>query len=109
MTKQEIEQTALLKAKTGQSFSNYPAIIAGFVQKGIPEEDIRPRENVFTYNAWKAQGKQVRRGEHGVKIITYITVNKKTKNGQGIEETKQVRRPRTVTVFHVSQVDDIAA
>jgi hypothetical protein len=45
---------ALSRATTGQSLSNYPTIYGGFMEKGIPESEIKPRENVFTYNAWRA-------------------------------------------------------
>jgi hypothetical protein len=59
---------ALSRATSGLSMSNYPTIYGGFMEKGIPESEIKPRENVFTYNAWRALGRQVRRGEHGVKV-----------------------------------------
>jgi hypothetical protein len=62
----------LKRAVSGQSFSNFPAIFSGFAAKGIPESEIKPRENVFTFQAWKALGRVVRRGEHGVKIATFI-------------------------------------
>src|SRR5712692_9223746 len=55
--KAEIRQEALTRAVTGQSYSNYPAIVAGFMAKGIPEDQIKPRENVFTYEAWRALGR----------------------------------------------------
>jgi hypothetical protein len=42
---------ALSRATTGLSMSNYPTIYGGFMEKGIPESEIKPRENVFTYNA----------------------------------------------------------
>jgi hypothetical protein len=45
---------ALSRATSGMSVSNYPTIYGGFIQKGIPESEIKPRENVFTYNAWRA-------------------------------------------------------
>ena len=45
-SKQEIQQEALSRAANGQSLANWPAILAGFTAKGIPETDIRPRENV---------------------------------------------------------------
>lgn len=54
MTTQERRAEALTRACTGQTLSNYPAIFQGFTAIGIPEQDIRPRENVFTYEAWKA-------------------------------------------------------
>src|SRR5260370_42467019 len=76
LTKQLIQQEALGRAVGGQSLSNWPAIIAGFMAKGISESDIRPRENVFTYHAWRALGRQVRRGEHGVKVVTFVSVDR---------------------------------
>src|SRR5262245_65976096 len=72
--REEMQQEALGRALGGQTMSNWPAIISGFTAKGIPESDIRPRENVFTYHAWRALGRQVRRGEHGVKVVTFVAV-----------------------------------
>jgi len=63
---------SLKRAVHGQSFSNFPAIFQGFAAKGIPESEIKPRENVFTFQAWKALGRVVRRGEHGVKVATFM-------------------------------------
>ena len=106
-TKEQMQQEALSRAVAGQSFTNWPAIIAGFAAKGIPEGDIRPRENVFTYHAWRALGRQVRRGEHGVKVMTYVPM---TKKDDATGEKKEIgRQPRTATVFHVSQTDPIDA
>jgi len=61
MTKTEIETEALERARNGQTWTNYPAIFAGFIEKGIAENDIKPRENVFTFHAWKALGRSVNR------------------------------------------------
>jgi hypothetical protein len=101
---QETQREALSKATQGQSMSNYPAIFQGFAAKGIPETEIKPRENVFTFNAWRALGRTVRRGEHGVKVCTIVTRSKENKE-TGKEET--VSMPWTTTVFHVSQTDAI--
>src|ERR1700676_3432529 len=68
----EARQEALSRAMSGQSCSNFPAIFQGFAAKGIPEAEIKPRENVFTFDAWKALGRYVRKGEHGVKVVTMI-------------------------------------
>ena len=100
--KSALRQEALDRAQAGQAVTNYPAIYSGFLARGIPEADIRPRENVFTYNAWKALGRQVRRGEHGVKVVTFVPVDKKNESG---EVTETYRRPWSATVFHVSQTD----
>jgi antirestriction protein ArdC len=78
--------------------------------KGIPEADIRPRENVFTYNAWLALGRQVRRGERGVKISTFVALEGKKDAGNVDAVGKPGRRttrPWTATVFHISQTDPI--
>ena len=85
--------------------SNYPTIYGGFTAKGIPESEIKPRENVFTYNAWRALGRQVRRGEHGVKVLTFIDCQKRDEETGQLKE--RFRRPSSTTVFHISQTDEI--
>jgi antirestriction factor ArdC-like protein len=97
---------SLKRAVSGQSFTNFPAIFQGFVAKGIPQAEIKPRENVFTFDAWKALGRVVRRGEHGVKVVTFIDSPSKEVD-QDTGERKIIRRPWTTTVFHISQTDAI--
>ena len=102
--KEEARQEALTRAVSGQSYSNFPAIFQGFAAKGIPESEIRPRENVFTFDAWKALGRVVRRGEHGVRVCTFIeTVREDKETG----EKTVSRRPWSSTVFHVSQTEPL--
>ena len=101
---EETRKEALSRAIQGQSFSNFPAIFAGFAAKGIPESEIKPRENVFTFNAWKALGRYVRKGEHGVKVLTFIETSKENKETGKVEAS---RRPWTSTVFHISQTDPV--
>mgnify|MGYP001807139930 CR=1 FL=1 len=91
--------SSLNRAEQGQSLSNYPAIFSGFMSRGIPEDQIHPRVNVFTYNAWKAKGRQVRRGEKGVSIVSWITMSSKD------DKTKTFKRPKKASVFHISQTD----
>jgi len=118
--REQMQREALDRAVSGQTLSNWPAIFAGFMAKGIPESEIKPRENVFTYHAWRAIGRQVRRGEHGVKVCTFVTVqgaNSKedvdgiaTNDVDGTNPRKLgYRRPWTATVFHVSQTDPVQA
>jgi hypothetical protein len=116
VTKEQMQGEALTRAVQGQSLSNWPAIIAGFEAKGISADDIRPRENVFTYHAWRALGRQVRRGEHGVKVVTYVAIKgKEDKDGvatndvDGTDKPKSgsSRRPWMATVFHVTQTDPL--
>lgn len=95
---------ALTNAVTSQALTNYPAIFEGFAAKGIPEGEIMPRENVFTFNAWRALGRTVRRGEHGVRVVTFVPMTKKDETG-----TPQPigRKARATTVFHVSQTEPL--
>jgi antirestriction protein ArdC len=83
------------------------------MEKGIPESEILPRENVFTYHAWRALGRQVRRGEHGVKVITYVPVNAKDRDEAAEldpnKPRRKISRPWGATVFHISQTDPIEA
>jgi hypothetical protein len=96
---------ALSRATSGVSVANYPTIYCGFIAKGVPESEIKPRENVFTYNAWRALGRQVRRGEHGVKVLTFVECQKR--DDQTGELRERFRRPFATTVFHISQTDEI--
>jgi len=82
------------------SFLIDQAILQGFADKGIPASDIIPRENVFTYNAWLALNRQVRKGEHGVKVVTWIPAKNK-------DSESSYMLCRRSTVFHVSQTDPI--
>jgi hypothetical protein len=114
-SRQAIQQEALSRAVGNQSLANWPAIFAGFVAKGIPESDIKPRENVFTYHAWRALGRQVRRGEHGIKVLTFVALDRAaatdSEEGDGKPEKRKARgrRPWAATVFHVSQTDPMQA
>ena len=115
-SREQIQHEAVSRAASGQSFANWPAILAGFTAKGIPESDVRPRENVFTYHAWRALGRQVRRGEHGVKVVTFVDTDRKDEGpadaADGTDKPanrRAGRRPWTATVFHVSQTDPAPA
>jgi len=48
MDKQVQQMESLNRAKNGDSLANFPAIISGFMDKGINANDIIPRVNVFT-------------------------------------------------------------
>ena len=91
---------SLQRAKNGDSLANYPAIISGFIEKGINPLEIKPRENVFSYDAWLALGRQVRKGEKGVKVVTWIPA--KDKNSES-----SFMLCRRSSVFHISQTDAI--
>ena len=102
----KLERQALTNALSGMSTMNYQAIIQGFVAKGIAAENIKPRENVFTFHAWCGAGRVVRKGEHGVQICTFVPRDVMDK---ATGEVKTLRLPRTATVFHIDQTDPLPA
>lgn len=98
MKSSELAQSALSRARGGQSMANLPAVYSGFLDMGIAESEILPRVNVLSFHAWRALGRTVRKGQHGVKLVTWIEA-KDAKTGE------TYKKPHTVTVFHVSQTD----
>lgn len=97
---QERNADSLHRAESGDSVKNDLAVIEGFAARGI---EATPRVDVFTYGAWRAKGRQVMkrpqgvdRGAWGVKICAFVRM---TDRQTGEEFT----RPKTVSVFHVSQ------
>jgi antirestriction protein ArdC len=108
MQTETMKYEALNRAVTGQSVMNYSAIYQGFMARGIPENEIIPRQNVLTFWAWQAAGRRVRKGEHGVKATTFVEMSKKPAAGAGADpDARSFRVPRSVTVFHISQTDPI--
>lgn len=97
MNQQAIAQQALHNATSNQSMANYQAILEGLSCMGVPVQDIKPRENVFTFHAWKALGRHVKKGEKGVKVVTWIKYTTK--------EGTEYMRPKTTYVFHISQTE----
>ena len=92
-------QEALTRARSQTSLANDAHVIRQFAARGIPAAEIRPRENVFTFKAWRALGRHVRRGEKSVKVTTYAPAGEPDENG------RQFSRPVTACVFHISQTD----
>ena len=104
MTTVELQEDALARARGSLSTMNYRTIITGFMEKGIKADDIEPRVNVLTFQAWRALGRHVRKGEHGVNVLTWIPVADKKDKITG-EIVAGGRRPKGATVFHISQTD----
>lgn len=104
MTAKEKQQEALTRAVTNQGTMNLGLIYSGFVAKGIPEHEIKPRENVFTFNAWKALNRRIKAGEHGVKIYVFVPFEEtRTDPETGEVKVSRGSSPKTTTVFHISQ------
>ena len=109
MKAKELQAEALTRATCGLSTANYTTIVHGFMAKGIAPDEIIPRENVLTYHAWRALGRQVRKGEHGVRVLTFVPTGKEKADAAGTEGRKNRSgvRPWSSTVFHISQTDPI--
>lgn len=101
---QAMQQQALSNAISNDSVANYQAIFEGFEAMGIDLADVEPRVNVFTFHAWKALGRAVKKGQHGVKIVTVIPCSKKDRE---TGEEVDVMKVKSTTVFHVSQTEAI--
>lgn len=101
----ELAQDALNRATQGQSVANYAAIYHGFAEKGIAADQIIPRQNVLTFHAWRALGRTVKKGEHGVKVFTFVPMTKKdAATGESVSIGKKARN---TTVFHISQTEPV--
>lgn len=108
LSREEVQQRALANALADKSAANYQTIVEGFMEKGIEPEDITPRVNVFTYNAWRELGRQVRRGESGVRILSMAPARSKGEDGESsVEGEKPRMRPVPAVVFHITQTDPI--
>jgi antirestriction protein ArdC len=117
LTRAAIQAQALANATQHTSTANYRDIFEGFQAMGIPPDQILPRENVFTFNAWRHLGRHVRKGEHGVTVVTMIQAKPAAGGAASPEmattaapdlaspETASYKMARRVAVFHISQTD----
>ena len=118
ITREQLQAEALSRAMHGQSTSNLGEIFNGFKAMGIADVDILPRENIFTFWAWKALGRQVRKGEHGVRVTTWVESRKRLqanhrdqqsdKADAAADANTRARFSRPVTVFHISQTEPVS-
>ena len=119
VTGAEIAAEALERARSGNSVNNEVRTIEAFSARGLDPASILPRVNVFTYHAWRANGRQVRRGEKGVPLPTLVRFDT-SKRCPGQPECRACRegvpdqchfkgrgRMKTAYVFHISQTDPI--
>jgi hypothetical protein len=100
--KARVASEALQRIQSSQSLANFAAVIDAFTERGIPEDQIQPKENCLTYNAWQAKGRQVRRGEHGAKITVYYPTQLPP---DAPPDAEPQLRPVTAVIFHISQTD----
>lgn len=96
-------------ARSFDSFSvaNAAAVLAAIQQRGC---SCQPYEDVFTFQRWIAQGRAVRKGEHGIRLPVIVERSAQKRNDEtGEEETRTYRLWRLSHVFCRCQTDPIAA
>ena len=88
------------KSFNGYSMTNAMILTGAAAKRGC---QCKPYQDWFTYKRWQAQGCQVKRGEHGVKLSTFVTMTKTDDDGN-----KEIigRRPWTSVVFCRCQVKE---
>ena len=118
ITREQLQAEALNRAMHGQSTSNLDQIFNGFKAMGIAEVDILPRQNIFTFWAWKALGRKVCKGEHGVRVTTWIESRRQLRSDSNDQQSdtadaasdahSRSRFSQPVTVFHISQTEPVS-
>ena len=84
----------------GYSMTNAMILAGASAKRGC---ECKPYEDWFTYKRWQAQGYQVRRGEHGVRLSTFVTMTKTDEEGNKVAMGK---RPWRSVVFCRCQVEE---
>jgi hypothetical protein len=87
--------------ETAKHFGRFSILNAATVIEGRPC-GCEPYRDVFTYNRWRAQGFQVRKGEKSLRLPVIITVTVKNE-AENTEESRRIGR--NVPVFCRCQVD----
>jgi hypothetical protein len=92
------QQEKIQKAKSFDTFSenNYSIL------KSKLACNCEPYEDIFTFNRWSLQGFKINKGEHALKIITYVKFD--IKNEKTGEIIKTISKPKSTCVFCRCQV-----
>ncbi len=85
---------ALNRARNNTSAINEAIVIDHFSRLGLT--DIRPRQNVLSYHAWQALGRQVAKNATGCMITTRLPI-------KDDEDKTKFLIPKGVPVFHILQ------
>jgi len=95
-----------MTTEQAQTFSGYSRANAAVLTMTaeVKRCQCQPYKDWFTYQRWLAQGYQVQKGEHGIRLTTWIAVTKKDEDGN---EVVTGRRPKSYTRFCRCQVKAI--
>ena len=96
---------ALQRIQTGQFGGNDVLVIEAFADAGIPPEEVDPRNNVLTFNAWEALNRRVAKGAISVRVTVWMPIDGKGKAGEGEKQddgkpAPRGMRPRSARLFH---------
>lgn len=96
-----MKQTAMTaeQARTFTRRSAHSAAAAELVLRETNGCDCEAYVTIFTFRRWRAQGRIVSKGQHGVRLTTWIERLDDDGNPNG-------RFPRTVTVFCRCQTEE---
>ena len=109
--RRERELEALASAKRAEpNGENDVLCLLEFERRGLDTADVHtfgPQQNVFRFNAWRALGRTVKRGEHGVRLTVWGPIGKVEIDPTTGEKKPRKCGPVTAYVFHVSQTAEL--
>jgi antirestriction protein ArdC len=96
-----------MTAEVATTFSTFSSAHALILAHAAQERgcECQAYRDWFTYKRWRAQGYQVQRGEHGVKLTVYVEREAETDDGK----TRTYSAPWRSTVFCRCQVKEANA
>jgi antirestriction protein ArdC len=96
------------QARSFDGFSEGNAMVLAMAAKAH-SCSCAPYADWFTWARWIAQGRVVKKGEHGIKLDIYIGTEKVEKQDDGTEKVTRGSRPWTTTVFCRCQTQELEA
>jgi N-terminal domain of anti-restriction factor ArdC len=104
VTKEQIYSEALQRASNPTSVFNIEIVLASAEARGIA--DAKPRENVLTFNAWKAKGRVVKKGEKALCMLA--TMHRREVRDTSTGEVQTQTMAGKAAVFHISQTKELS-
>ena len=92
-----------LTAVEARTFEHGKSMAHAMILAGAAQDNgcsCQAYQDWFTYRRWQAQGMQVQKGEHGVKLTTWVTFEREDSQGKVTVH----KRPKGTTVFCRCQV-----
>ena len=90
---------ALARASNPGNLINIQTVFEAAAAAGI--DDAMPGENVLTFNAWKAKGRVVKKGEKALCMLS--TFYERNVRDAATGEVSTHKQPGRAAVFHISQ------